>query len=172
MAQDIFDGHIPGGDGPIDYDEIHNRLYRDHPLFANFPYDRTRFKARLDPLRQIVGKLKRWSDFDADALAQDRTKHPAPNQDIHGEPRWDGSEAQRLLKLDIDHGNHVGKKPREIHASKEEYKAFGLTKFRKHLDQEIESRKPRKGGKRQYKKNNYGDKNLSRRAPPDEEEDS
>jgi hypothetical protein len=39
-------------------------------------------------------------------LQQDRAVRPAPSTNIRGEPRWEGSGVQKLLKQDVASGNH------------------------------------------------------------------
>ena len=55
-------------------------------------------------------------------------------------PRWDGSEAARLLKLDIEAGEHLKLTPVKLHEKRVEYKALPLHVFRDHIYQEKRSR--------------------------------
>jgi len=56
-----------------------------------------------------------------------------------GYPRWQGSEAEALLKIEIDDGEHMKMKPEELHKTRKEYEDFLLTVFRKHIYQAIRS---------------------------------
>jgi hypothetical protein len=58
-----------------------------------------------------------------------------------GAPRWEGSSAQTLLHADIDDDKHTRMKPQILHGTREEYEAFELTVFRKHICQEVQTRK-------------------------------
>jgi len=57
-----------------------------------------------------------------------------------GYPRWDGSDAQRLLKLDMNYGKHNHMQPSVLHKSQQENQKFPLKVFRDHIHQEIWSR--------------------------------
>lgn len=82
------------------------------------------------------------------------------------------SDAERQLKLDIDAGVHLlpDYTPKKLHGAPHGYyKMFRLEKFRKHVQQELKSRKTfdektlkkRRSG---YKVGRYGDKNMSRNS--------
>jgi len=76
------------------------------------------------------------------ALAHDLLLPPRAATDPRGSyPRWDGSKAQRLLKLDIDSGEHKKMKPEKLHATRTEYQDFPLKVFRDHINQETKSRR-------------------------------
>jgi len=49
---------------------------------------------------------------------------------------WHRSEASPLLKQDVKDGKHKQQKPEELHKSRPEYQAFGLSEFRNHIYQE------------------------------------
>lgn len=161
MAQDIIDGLIPE-EGPVDIDEVYKTLYEGHELFKNFPYNRERYKARLDTLRTAVKTFKYWADFDAKAIASDLLICPPSAKNIRGEPRWEGSAAQEQLEEDVAAGLDAGMKPKEMQETREVYQEFSLTKFRKHLDQVRQARKSYVDNGKKYKKNVHGSKELSR----------
>ena len=50
---------------------------------------------------------------------------------------WDGSEAQRLLKEDVENNRHIGIKPKALRLTRIQYQKFELKQFRDHLTQEI-----------------------------------
>ena len=90
--------------------------------------------------------MKKLSDealVDSNAVANDRRAHPKNNDGnaLRSYPHWDGSEAQRLLKLDVDDGTHERLLPRELHQARVEYQAYPLDVFRKHIHQETRSRR-------------------------------
>jgi hypothetical protein len=58
-----------------------------------------------------------------------------------GAPCWEGSSAQTLLNADIDDGTHTRMKQQVLRGTREEYEAFDLTVFRKHIRQEVQTRK-------------------------------
>jgi hypothetical protein len=161
MAQDIIDGLIPK-EGPVDIDQVYKTLYAGHKLFANFPYSRERYKARLDSFRKTVKTFKYWGDFDSKAIASDLLICPPSAFDVRGEPRWEGSAAQEQLEEDVAAGLDVGKTPMELHKTRALYQEFSLTKFRKHLDQMRQARKSYVDNGKKYTKNIHGSKELSR----------
>ena len=169
ISQDIIDGIIPA-EGPIDVEALFVQHYEGHEYFKNFPFDRQRYNDRITRLRRAILKLKTSADNDTAALEADYLVYPIPATNVRGELRWHGSEAQRLLKLDIDAEIHLqpGYKPETLHkALHGEYLKFKLNVFRKHIRQELTSRKTfdektlrkRRTG---YKVGRFGDKELSR----------
>ena len=58
-------------------------------------------------------------------------------------PRWGGSIAERLLKVDIDVGKHEIMKPRHLQATRTEYSFYPPKVFRDHVQQEIHGRRER-----------------------------
>ena len=55
-------------------------------------------------------------------------------KDIEGE--WHGSEAEQLLRDDVEEGRHKEKKPRELYLTRPQYQQFDINIFRKHIYQE------------------------------------
>ena len=110
--------------------------YKDTDAFKRMPYDST-FTRRLWDLRDIV--KKKLDRVVADQLAFDiyRRNHPIQTHNSNGELRWEGSEAERLLKEDMKKGLHIDKKPSELQATKEAYMQFSKERFRKHIHQEM-----------------------------------
>ena len=159
MAQDILDELIPL-DGDIDSKEIYDRLYKDHPFFKDFPYNKPRYDERIKSTIVAVKRTYKWAAYDNKAVAKDLEKYP-PN-----EGRWDGSAAQRLLKEDFDDNKHLAyAKPSDFRETRPEYKLFTKVEFRKHVDQEKQSRKVYKGGaNKRYTKRVIGDKSMSRKV--------
>jgi hypothetical protein len=58
-----------------------------------------------------------------------------------GYPRWDGSDAQRLLRHDIDKKRNEEYTPSQLRDKRPEYQAFPLKVFRDHIQQELRSRR-------------------------------
>jgi len=104
------------------------------------------FPSRLERMRKRVAELKSKSARELAALQRDRQtdvgKLPLFNH--WGEPRWDGSEAQRLLKEDIANGKHEGIQPLELWRSRQEYHSTDSNRFRQHIYQEIRTVKFKK----------------------------
>jgi hypothetical protein len=58
-----------------------------------------------------------------------------------GAPRLEGSSVQTWLNADIDDGKHTRMKPQMLRGTREDYMKFELTIFRKHIYQEVQTRK-------------------------------
>jgi hypothetical protein len=72
------------------------------------------------------------------ALENDRRLHPlAANPGNFPYPRWDGHEAQHLLKLDVDDNKYKTMKPADLHKTHQDYECFPLTVFWRHIQQEV-----------------------------------
>jgi len=56
---------------------------------------------------------------------------------IHFLKCWEGSEAERRLKRDIDAGIHAQMKPQDFYNTGNAYKKFSIVVFRKHIEQEL-----------------------------------
>jgi hypothetical protein len=104
-------------------------------------YELKNFTANLKRLQEVIQKEQDRAVTDSDAYAIDLLINPPILQGPSGYPQWQGSEAARLLKLDIDNEKHTSMKPSDLHNTQEEYKRFPLTVFRKHIGQEVRSRK-------------------------------
>lgn len=74
-------------------------------------------------------------------LQQDRAVHPIPKMNHRGEPRWEGSEAQKLLKEDIKNNAHSNLSRMEFYESREEYQAWPKPVIDGHVVQEVKLRK-------------------------------
>jgi len=110
------------------------QVYIKRPEFMKYEFDK--FLGYLKSLREIVNKKQSNSDRDAAAYQKDRLIHPIRSHNSRGEPRWAGSEAERLLALDLKDGLlDQFQSKMDFHASRAEYRQFGLTKFRKHIHQ-------------------------------------
>ena len=128
-------------DIPLDAHEMSPEdVYLQRPEFSDFPYEQ--FRDRLNYLRKRIIEDKKLSASDSAALAHDRRIHPKKATNHRGEPRWEGSEAERLLKLDMDNKKHEVMKPKKLHQSRKEYyENYPLSVFRGHIYQEEKSRK-------------------------------
>jgi hypothetical protein len=110
-------------------------------IFMSFPEvaetDRKKFSGRLRGLRQQITASNTAVASDEAAHAHDRALRPAPSHNYRGEPRWEGSEAQRLLKEDVASGKHRAMKPTLFYNSRVEYtQHYTLKTIREHIYQE------------------------------------
>ena len=56
--------------------------------------------------------------------------------------RWEGSDADRWLRVDIASKKHLEMKPELLFATRPCYQPFGKKRFAKRIDQIVESAKP------------------------------
>ena len=82
-----------------------------------------------------VKKLNRC-EKDLQAYLIAKQNHPTPEFNARGEPQWNGSEAQRLLKAMVRENRHVGVEPKTLWQSNEAYMVYTLQTFRDHIYQE------------------------------------
>jgi SAP domain len=111
-------------------------VWPTEPEYQKVPLEN--FKQNLASLRDRFSNFRISADLDEAALRTDRCLHP-----VEAEGRWPGSEAESLLKKDIDDGKHLTMSPAELynHPERSPYKAFPHDQFRKHIHQEVRSRK-------------------------------
>jgi hypothetical protein len=140
-ARDLLEKDLVSGDIPLDVNVMDAReVYVQRPEFADFEYDH--FRDRLRYLRNQIKEKKNSATLASTALARDRQIYPKPSHNHRGEPRWEGSETERLLRLDMDDGKDKRMKPIDLYRSRREYNEnYTLDVFRKHIDQEQRRRK-------------------------------
>jgi hypothetical protein len=109
------------------------------------------FRQRLNTLRKKIIKQNNTIAFEVAALQKDLSRRQQSKNEANAnntvnkqgnKTRWDGSKASQLLSLDIDDKKHETMQPHQLYNSRPEYyEHFSLTVFRKHIYQEINSRK-------------------------------
>lgn len=119
-----------------DEQQVWNDHCKDHKAFARMQYDAA-FKRRLNSVRDDYELKAKRCEKDQKAFDIAVKNHPTPKLNFRGEPQWNGSRAQELLKLDIADGKHTTKEPIALRESKEEYKVYSLDTFRDHIYQEL-----------------------------------
>jgi len=122
---------------PLDAKEMGSEeAFKLYPEFKDFDGERL-FSSRLSSARRAHRKLHHHSTEEAEMLRKDRLVCPRPTHTGHGEPQWEGSEAQRLLDQDMKDGTYKQyTSPTEFWQSRNEYhKVFTRDTFRKHIHQ-------------------------------------
>jgi hypothetical protein len=99
------------------------------------------FRTNLNSLRKSLKAVNDRAIVDSAAVAHDQQQLMHHRYNAARQHRWNGSEAQRLLKLDVNDEKHCIMLPHELRMTRDEYKAFPLDVFRKHIHQEVRSRK-------------------------------
>ena len=111
--------------------------YQDYK-FANFT-------TNLKNLTEVIAKHHQRMKDDCKYYIEDRKllkQFRMMNPRVQKYPNWHQSEAQRLLKVDVDHGRHTIYKPSELYLApnRAAYRDFPPDVFRKHLHQEVDER--------------------------------
>ena len=123
---------------PTDYDNaeaVFNNHCKNDPSFARMQYDAA-FVRRLKSVRDdYIAKFDRCQK-DLEAFIIAKQNHPTPALNCRGEPQWNGSNAQKLLKELIGRGDHEGKKPENLWASTPDFQVYSKESFRDHIYQE------------------------------------
>ena len=141
-ARRLLEEDLRSGAIPLDWREMSvNEVYAQRPEFADFPY--APFGRRLQAMRKQCGNKHSRSEADAVAMASDRQFVAQLRAGGGGalRPSWDGSEAERLLRMDIDDGLNLNLTPKVFHQSRVEYQVYSLKVFRGHIHQEVKRRK-------------------------------
>jgi len=137
LEADLWDGTIP-----LTKEEMMPRVaydLEDRPMFRVFPYPK--FRTHLCNLRKKTTKAKQLGLDEEAMLAHDRQLYPTAAFNSEGKPRWEGSDAEASLKIDVANGKNLQMDPRFLHKSRDEYQVFDLEVFRKHIKQEEKRQK-------------------------------
>jgi len=113
-------------------------IYGSDVIFHQYKWEN--FKTNLTNLRDSLGREVARAFKDAVNVAADKQRHAAAAA-ASGVKIWAGSEAERLLKDDIDNDRHVGMEPRQLKDTRPEYHQWSLKEFRDHVEQEKRCRK-------------------------------
>ena len=106
-----------------------------HAEFARMECDAA-FERRLGTVRDDYLKKKERCETDLQAYLAARKNHPTPALNSRGEPQWNGSEAQELLKGIVERKEHADVAPAALWQSKPAFKVYTLQTFRDHIYQE------------------------------------
>jgi hypothetical protein len=118
LLQDLLSGRI-SLISPREWTAKRDCNLADRPQFRLYPYNN--FVTNFRNLRKKILQETVSSATDSHALAHDRSIHPVAPFNQLGEPRWEGSLAQKLLSADIDDAKHTRMKPHILHGTREEY---------------------------------------------------
>ena len=130
---------------------------KERPEFVWFQ-DYSKFAERLRSARARAGKKTLRAKADAEALKHDRRIFPERTEDAKGEPIWQGSKAQELLRRDLRDEAKMKLRPKLLQLEEEEYLEFSLENFRNRIYSERKAMqrivyiKKRKAKKKEDKK--------------------
>lgn len=135
LENDIKKGTIPMTKAEMSDQQVYNL----RPEYLLLPFDS--FPRRLKALRQQHQERIDRGRNDAAAYENDRRFDHRPTLMALGLPRWEGSNAERYLKIDITAELHLHMTPEALRATRDDYMLFGKTVFRGHIHQEVKRRK-------------------------------
>lgn len=138
---------LEAGDIPIDESKMSAEDVYSHVCYPAFrDFDFKKFKTNLKSLRGKVATSIRSAEWAALALAHDELIYPRPSHNYRGEPRWEGSDAQKLLKTTVSVAWEMGiddNMPTVDDllqlAHKSEFAGFKKETIGKHIHQEVRS---------------------------------
>lgn len=94
------------------------------------------FVRRLASVRDDYLKKTERCQKDLQAFTIAKRNHPTPATNFRGEPQWNGSIAQQLLKECIKAGEHTGVAPQDLWMRRIEFQVYSKDTFRDHIYQE------------------------------------
>jgi hypothetical protein len=141
ILADLMDGHLSLDENVVSA-ETAFQVYKAHRLeaFADVGFDQ--FKLRLKDHRDQVSKLHAASLWEEAAFQHDRVLvEPRGTHNHRGEPIFDKSPAQELLRQDVKELQHSEMSPMDLWHSRPEYMVFRLDIFRHRIYQEVRLQK-------------------------------
>lgn len=142
MAQDMYDGLVPVNEPIKDPFRLYTEFYLPKEEFKDFPWHPTNVPSRMARLQATIAKLGESRQTDIDALEHDKLLHPGkPTHGYNGRLLWEGSEADRLLKIDMKANKHLLYTSATLRASRPQYAEFSQVRFTKRIDQLKEAAK-------------------------------
>ena len=94
------------------------------------------FRNNFARMKKTIKERREQSSIDQVYFQHDMTNHTLAKD---SEGYWEGSEAQKLLRTDIENNQHQNMKPGTLWQTRPEYQCFQLKKFRGHIHQELRS---------------------------------
>lgn len=134
LRQGILDGTIK-----LDVDEL--ALYESNDEHKKWKFEN--WQSNLRNLRNAIARDRGRMARDARDFGHDKGQVRHLRQNDSTPVPWHKTACPKLLKKDIDEGQHLTMAPRELYITKPEYQQFPLSVFRKHIYQEIDCRPKR-----------------------------
>jgi len=111
-------------------------VYEMKPEFKAVPHKN--FRDNFARLKRSIRGHRERAVIDERGFQHDKRLHTLAKD---SEGYWDGSEAQKLLKMDIERRRHTRMAPKVLWKSRPDYQKFSLDKFRCHIHQELRSQR-------------------------------
>jgi hypothetical protein len=128
LERDILDGKTDG--------KTPEQVHEMHAEYKQ--YKSKNFNPNFKRLKEKLKGLQDRADEDEAAFLHDEALNLRANNKPY--PRWGGTVAEQLLKIDIDVGKQTTLKPRELQATRPEYSPYPPKVFRDHIQQELRAR--------------------------------
>jgi hypothetical protein len=109
--------------------------------FADERFGYEYFRSRLYATRQQLQERKSRAEEDYKDFVEDMKIVKKSTTTNRGLPRWNGSEAERWQKIDMDNCVHYDLKPKDFWLSRQCFQVFSLRVFRNHIYQYDRSKK-------------------------------
>ena len=138
LLEAFYDGTIPVGySNSIGAQAVWDQHCKNNSLFEGMNYNEA-FQRRLKSVEEKYSKKLERKAADRQAFDIYRRNHPIEPCNEAGELRWDGSDAQALLKEDMELGKHTeyAGRPRAFRETRPEYQQFSKKQIREHIQQE------------------------------------
>jgi hypothetical protein len=136
LCRSLESCEIPNDMGPK---AVWDGFCAPHSEFDGVLYPK--FSGRLRYMRNQLFDQDDRAAAEMAAMERDRILCPILAFNHRSEPRWEGSEAERFLKIDVTAERNQTMTPRELHATREAYLQHSLATFRSHIYQEVGKRK-------------------------------
>ena len=128
LERDILDGKTDN--------KFPKQVYKMRAEYKQYKFQN--FSPNFTRLKNTLKALQDRADEDEAAFLHDEALNLRTNSKQY--PRWGGTVAERLLKIDIKAGKHKTMKPRELQSTRLEYSPYPLKVFRDHIQQELRAR--------------------------------
>lgn len=145
ILDDLVTGILPLDAEVVSAEEAWEEMYFALPEFKDVIFGQ--FKVRLKDHRKQVSRRSEASTTFLDAFRHDRALRAQgylPGGGLynrHGERIFDRSAAKPLLREDVIDEKHKEMTTEELHASRDEFRVWDISMFRRRLRQEIGSQK-------------------------------
>lgn len=139
MARELLRRDIVSGKVNATMHPEHAFKMRDDHADWHQDDEKKKFPERLEQLLEEVSMKKIRATADGTALQEFRRVDPVTTENSEGKPRWEGSDAEKQLKKDIDKNCHTLLDPEELCLCRDVHQVFELQAFRNHIHQETQS---------------------------------
>jgi hypothetical protein len=141
ILADLADGHLSLDENVVSAERAFLVYKACRPeAFADVGFNQ--FKLRLKDHRTQVKRLHEASQWEESAFQHDRLLvEPQGTHNHRGEPIFDRSPAQELLRQDVKDQQHENMSPMDLQHSRPEYLIFALNIFRHRIYQEVRLQK-------------------------------